>query len=202
MSLDQSANGRGSFRRLMASNAALGSLIAILSILTAFASYQSSLQGSKESDANVEGQAILADANAGYLAANQTIIYDYSMYDGFYIHDGEDEFRAAYYRASFSEELDAAMELDEENPFSDEYYESMFASADETYRQALQRFEDAQSAGKKSNDLQMVMLIMAVGLSLSAWASLLPDTSDMRVLFASFSVVALVVGLLAYVTAM
>ncbi len=120
------------------------------------------------------------------------------MYDGFFIHDGEDEFRADYYRANFSEPLNAAVELDEANPFSDAYYEEMFSFANETYGEATQRFEDAQVAGQTSNDLQLVMFIMAVGLSFAAWASLLADTSRMRVLFASLSVVALSVGLLSY----
>lgn len=36
---------------------------------------------------------------------------------------------------------------------------------------------------------------MAVGLSFSAWASLLPDRSQMRLLFVIFSIVALALGL-------
>ena len=172
----------------------LGALIALLSILTAFASYESSAAGGEENDSNVEGQAILADSNAEYLRANQLLIYDYSMFDGFFIHDGEDEFRAEYYRANFSAELDAAYEADPENPFTEEYYGEVFALADETYAASSQRFEDAQAAGKRSNDLQQAMLIMAVGLSFSAWASLLPGLSQMRLLFVVLALVALAVG--------
>ena len=187
----ESTNPRGRLKRRITSEITLGTLIAVLSTMTALASYQSSVQGSNENNANVEGQAILADSNAEYLRANQEILYDYSMYDGFFIHDGEDEFPSEYYRANFSGPLDRAMELDPDNPFSDAYYEEMLADANETYGQALQRFEDAQASGKKSNDLQLVMLIMAVGLSFAAWASLLSPVSVMRVLFASFSGVTL-----------
>ena len=192
---DSSESAQQKISRFLRSEVALGTLIGLLSILTAFASYQSSLAGGDESDANVEGQAILADSNAEYLRANQLLVYDYSMFDGFFIHDGEDEFRAEYYRGSFSEALNAAMEADPENPFSDAYYEEVFADADASYAAASQRFDDAQESGKKSNDLQQVMLIMAVGLSFSAWASLLPDRSQMRLLFVIFSMVALVLGL-------
>jgi len=172
----------------------LGALIALLSILTAFASYESSAAGGEENDANVEGQAILADSNAEYLRANQLLIYDYSMFDGFFIHEGEDEFRAEYYRANFSAELNAAYEADPENPFTDTYYGEVFALADETYAASSERFEDAQAAGKRSTDLQQAMLIMAVGLSFSAWASLLPSLSQMRLLFVVLALVALAVG--------
>lgn len=186
---------RGRAHNIVGSEVALGTLIALLSILTAFASYQSSLAGNEENDANVEGQAILADSNAEYLRANQLLVYDYTMFDGFFIADGEDEFRAEYYRANFSEALSSTYEADPENPFTDAYYEEVFADADSSYAAATERFEDAQIAGKKSNDLQQSMLIMAVGLSFSAWASLLPNKSQMRLLFAILATVALVVGL-------
>lgn len=190
----QSFSLREKARRALSSEIMLGALIALLSILTAFASYESSAAGGEENDSNVEGQAILADSNAEYLRANQLLIYDYSMFDGFFIHDGEDEFRAEYYRANFSAELDAAYEADPENPFTEEYYGEVFALADETYAASSQRFEDAQAAGKRSNDLQQAMLIMAVGLSFSAWASLLPGLSQMRLLFVVLALVALAVG--------
>lgn len=192
---EQTTSARERLARILRSDVALGALIALLSILTAFASYESSDAGGQENDANVEGQAILADSNAEYLRANQLLIYDYTMYDGFFIHEGEDEFRAEYYRLNFSEALNAAIEADPENPFSEAYYNEVFALADETYEQANLRFEDAQAAGKKSGDLQQAMLILAVGLSFSAWASLLPDRSQMRLLFAILSLVALVLGL-------
>jgi hypothetical protein len=42
------------------------------------------------------------------------------------------------------------------------------------------------------------MLFMALGLAFAAWASLLKEESNMRVLFAALSVVTMIVGLLAY----
>lgn len=183
------------FAQVLKSEVVLGSLIGILSILTAFASYQSSLAGGDETQANIDGLAVLADSNAEYLSANQLLIYDYSMYDGFFLHEGEDEFRAEFYRANFSEALDRAYEADPENPFTDIYYDEFFSDAETLYADGIQRFEDAQRAGEKSNAYQEAMLIMAVGLSFSAWASLLPDRSQMRLLFVILGIVALVVGL-------
>ena len=71
---DSSESAQQKISRFLRSEVALGTLIGLLSILTAFASYQSSLAGGDESDANVEGQAILADSNAEYLRANQLLV--------------------------------------------------------------------------------------------------------------------------------
>jgi hypothetical protein len=187
---------------LLTSEVVLGTLIAILSILTAVAGYQSSLAGAAEGDANIEGQRLLADSNAGYVLVNQEVIYDYNMFDGYYLFDGEDQFRSDYYREEFSDGLNAAMERDEEDPFDDTYYQEMFAEADDLYDEATAKFEDAQVASEKANKLQLVMLIMAVGLSFAAWASLLESTSRMRLLFAIAAIAALAVGLLNYIPAL
>jgi hypothetical protein len=199
MSAAESQDNRNPIVRFLTSEIVLGTLIAVLSILTAVASYQGSISDSAEGDHNVEAQKILADSNADYLRANQDIIYDYDMFDGFFLYEGEDDFRSEYYRESFSDELNTAMERDEDNPFDDAYYEDMFTFADETYDQAMGEFAAAQEAGDKADQLQMVMLIMAVGLSFAAWASLLGATSNMRLLFAIMSIVALVLGLITYI---
>ena len=83
----------------------LGALVALLSVLVALAAYQSGVSDSKEGDLNVEGQKQLTDSNGYYLEANQYIIYDYTMYDGWYVNEGKDDDAAEYYLANFSEAL-------------------------------------------------------------------------------------------------
>jgi hypothetical protein len=202
MSTVQSDDTRNPIVRFLTSEVALGTLIAILSILTAVASYQSGLAGAAEGDANIEGQRLLADSNAEYVLVNQEVVYDYNMFDGYYINDGEDQFRADYYRDEFSEALNAGMERDEEDPFDDAYYDEVFADADDLYDEATAKFEDAQVASEKANKLQLVMLIMAVGLSFAAWASLLDGASKMRLFFAIAALAALILGLLNYIPAL
>ena len=85
---------------MLGSDLVLGFLVAILSILTALAAYQGSISDSQESDLNVDGQKQLTEANSYYLEANQFVIYDYNMYDGWYV--TEDPDIADFFYANFS----------------------------------------------------------------------------------------------------
>jgi hypothetical protein len=175
----------------------LGAMVALLSVLVALAAYQGSLADSKEGDLNVEGQKQLTDSNSLYLEANQFVIYDYQMYDGWYINEGKDDEIAQYYVDSFSEQLTANIDRGTDL-FDEQYYTDMYAEAESTYDEAITNFEAAQEAGDRADTLQLVVLIFAVGLALSAYGSLLEKESGLRVLFSIGSVVALAVGLIIY----
>ncbi|HNT25892.1 MAG TPA: hypothetical protein PKM21_16100 [Anaerolineales bacterium] len=175
----------------------LGSLVALLSVLVALAAYQSGVSDSKEGDLNVEGQKQLTDSNGYYLEANQYIIYDYTMYDGWYVNEGKDDDAAEYYLANFSEALTANIDRGEDL-FDEQYYEEMYADANATYDEAVTNFDEAQKAGDRADKLQLVVLIFAVGLALAAYGSLLDAESRLRLLFSIGSVVALAFGLVIY----
>ena len=187
------------FIKFFSSEWVLGILVAMLSVLIAAAAYQSSLFDSKESDFNVEGQKQLTESNSLYLEANQFVIYDYQMYDGWYINDGTSAELAEYYMASFSENLTASMER-EEGPFDDQYYTEMYEDASATYDVAMTAFDDANTAGNKADSLQLVVLIYAVGLALAAYGSMLGEEANLRKFFGILSVVALVFGTIVYIT--
>jgi len=175
----------------------LGALVALLSVLVALAAYQSGVSDSKEGDLNVEGQKQLTDSNGYYLEANQYIIYDYTMYDGWYVNEGKDDDAAEYYLANFSEALTANIDRGEDL-FDEQYYEEMYADANATYDEAVTNFDEAQKAGDRADKLQLVVLIFAVGLALAAYGSLLDAESRLRLLFSIGSVVALAFGLVIY----
>lgn len=183
--------------KIISSELVLGALVALLSVLVALAAFQSGMYDSQEGDLNVEGQKQLTDSNALYLEANQFVIYDFTMYDGFYVNDGKDEDVATYYRDSFSESLVASMERPD-GPFDDPYYEEMHGDASATYDEAIVNFEKAQQAGDRADKLQLSVLIFAVGLALAAYASLLSMESPLRLSFGIGSIVAFIFGLFVY----
>lgn len=176
----------------------LGILVALLSVLIAAAAYQSSIFDSKEADFNVEGQKQLTESNSLYLEANQFVIYDYQMYDGWYINEGANDDLAQYYMDSFSENLTASMER-EEGPFDDVYYTEMYTDAETTYDVAMTAFDDANTAGNKADSLQLAVLIYAVGLALAAYGSMLAQEANLRKFFGILSVVALIFGSVVYI---
>ena len=196
----QNNSEKNSILKIIGSEWVLGLLVAILSVLIALAAYQSAIFDSKEADFNVEGQKLLTDSNSAYLEANQFVIYDFTMYDGWYINSDVNDELAQYYHDSFSESLTASMER-EEGPFDDQYYTEMYADAEAQYGEAITNFEDAQVAGDKADRLQLVVLILAVGLALAAYGSMISEESKLRTFFALFSIVSLVFGLAIYFTA-
>ncbi len=182
--------------KILASELVLGSLIAILSIFTALAGYQSSMADSEQAASNVQGQKMLTDANAEYLTANQLIVYDYMLYDGYFnAEPGSNQ--EAYYVESFSpllqEDIAAGVDL-----FSDAYYEKMYAEANEMFDQADALFAKAEEWNQHGDALQLVMLIMALGLAFAAWASLLREESRMRLVFSMAAIVMLLYGIILY----
>jgi hypothetical protein len=182
--------------RFLGNEIFLGSLIAILSILTGIASFQGSIADSKQNENEVKGMQNLNDGNAEYLSANQFIVYDYSMYDGWYTTDSED--KAAYYEASYSPQLQESIAANLEDPFSEAYYDAMYASANELWAESDANFEAAGQWDNRGDGLQLVVLVMALGLAFAAWASLAREESNMRLLFSALGFVMLVMGIIYY----
>jgi hypothetical protein len=174
----------------------LGTLIALLSVLTALASYQGAMADSKQNEFEISGMKNLNDGNAEYLRANQFIVYDYSMYDGWYTADTAD--KEDYYQASYSQQLQDSIAANAEDPFSDGYYDAMYTDSYDYWNQSDADFETAGQWDNRGDGLQRVMLIMALGLAFAAWASLLKEESNMRTVFALFAVISLVAGIITY----
>ena len=173
--------------KFLSSEILLGTMIAVLSALAAFSSYQGSMADGDQAQYTVEGQQMLTDANAEYLSANQMIVYDYSLFDGYYT--AETDEKTEYYRSSFSEELQTSMDANEEDPFSDAYYEAMYAEPNQMFEDADAKFSKAQEFNERGDALQMVMLISALALAFAAWASLLNSESPVRLVFAILAIV-------------
>lgn len=184
------------FLRFLGNEFVLGTLIALLSVFTAFASYQGSMADSKQNESEIQGMKDLNDGNAEYLSANQSIVYDYQMYDGWYTADTAD--KEEYYQASYSPALQDSIAADPENPFSEAYYDAMYASSYELWDSSDTSFETAGQWDNRGDGLQLVMLTLALGLAFAAWASLAKEESNMRLWFALLAVAMLVLGIVFY----
>lgn len=182
--------------RFLGNEVVLGTLIAVLSVFTAVASFQGSLADSKQNENEVKGMQSLNDGNAEYISANQFIVYDYTMYDGWYTADTAD--KEEYYQTSYSAELQESIAANPDDPFSEAYYDSMLASANELWTESDTAFETASQWDNRGDGLQLVVLLMALGLAFAAWASLLKEESNMRLLFSALAVIMLVFGVISY----
>ena len=176
----------------------LGTLIALLSVFTALASYQGAMSDSDQNKYEILGMQQLNDGNAEYLRANQDITQDYNYFDNWYLNVDERPDIGEYYQANFSEALQAAIARDPEGVWDDQYYDDMYADATELWDESDANFDLAAQYDEKGDNLQLVMMMMALGLAFAAWASLLGAESNMRLLFALFGLIMLAVGFLTY----
>lgn len=174
----------------------LGTLIAVLSVLIALSSYNSAIAGSEQTKHNMLSSQATTDASSEYLTANQMIVYDYTMYDGWYT--TADEEKAEYYEFNFSDELKAAIAADENDPFSAAYYDAMYAEPNKMFDEAYDLFILAEQFSSRGDAMQLVAMLAALGLAFAAWASLVAREGNMRLLFSVLSIIMLVVSVVRY----
>ena len=177
----------------------LGTMIALLSVLTAFSSYQGAMADSEQNKYEIKGMQALNDGNAEYLSANQNWIQDEGNYDNWYINYENNPEAAEYYEGNFSQSLfDAIARNGDEYPMDDQYTDELYADAILYWDDSDYNFDLGSQWDERGDQLQLVMLIMALGLALTAWASLLHAESKLRGFFALLGLIALIAGLTIY----
>lgn len=184
--------------RFLGNEILLGTLIALLTVFTAVSSYQGALADGQQNDFEILGMKNLNDGNAEYLRSNQDITQDYNYFDNWYLNVDERPEVAEYYQSSFSQALLDAMQRDPDAVWDDQYYEEVYADANAYFNDSDANFEKAGEWNGRGDRLQLVLMIMALGLAFAAWASLLKDESNMRLLFSAFAIITLVAGVIIY----
>ena len=186
-------------KKIFSSEIFLGTMIAILSVFTAYSSYLGAMSDSEQNKFEILGMQQLNDGNAEYLRANQDITQDYNYFDNWYLNVDERPDIAEYYQFNFSEALTSAFESEPDVVWTDEYYDSMYVDAITLWDESDTNFDTASQWDERGDQLQLVMLITALGLAFVAWASLLGAESNMRVLFAIFGTLALIAGIVIFI---
>ena len=186
-------------KKIFSSELFLGTMIAILSVFTAYSSYLGAMSDSEQNKFEILGMQQLNDGNAEYLRANQDITQDYNYFDNWYLNVDERPDIAEYYQFNFSEALTSAFESEPDVVWTDEYYDSMYADATALWDESDINFDTASQWDERGDQLQLVMLITALGLAFVAWASLLGAESNMRVLFAIFGSLSLIAGIIIFI---
>ncbi len=186
-----------SFFSFLGNEVVLGLLIALLSVLTAIASYQGALADGAQNDFEIQGMKSLNDGNVFYLEANQNWLQDDNNYDNWYVNQDTNPEIAAYYEGNFSDALVAALEQDQ---YPDLYEEELYADANALFDESDASFQTANDWNSRGDRLQLVLTIMAIGLAFAAWASLNKEESNLRAFFSLLSIVTLVIGLIVYLS--
>jgi hypothetical protein len=185
------------FLRVLRNEILLGTMIALLSVFTAIASWQGSVADGQQNELEILGMANLNDGNAEYLRANSDIAQDYNYFDNWYLNTDERPDIAEYYHDSFSQPLLDAIDRDN-GVWDDQYYAEVYSDANALFDESDANFETAGQWNERGDALQLVLMIMALGLAFAAWASLLKEESNMRIVFALFAVITFIWGLVQY----
>ena len=186
--------------RFLTGEAALGALVATLSILTALATFQSASANSEQTRHDIMGLKALNEGNAEYLRAVQVVLYDYQLIDSYYTADSQQD--ADYFAYSFSPTLKERIEKDPASPFSQESFDAIYAPATALLADANTNFELAGQWDARGERLQVVMLFMALGLAFAAWSSLTGKESAIRIVFCLLAIALLFLGLVSYLIAL
>ena len=177
----------------LSSNIVLGILVVVLSIVTATANYSVYRIGGVGNEHTANARQKLADANTTSIQALQFVIYDYQLYDGWYINYGTNIEASDYYRSQFSDALISSVESDS---FWDKvYYDQLYAPSDKLYAEAEAEFSAADLAYAKEAVLQLAMLLAVVGLAFAAYASMLKEENRLRPFFTILAIAMLAINI-------
>ena len=171
----------------------LSSLIVVLSLFTAYISYERSLASSAQLRQNTAALRELMLSTSSETMANANFQNDLSNYS-----DAElatDDIQKTKYEVRYSEELQNAIAKNVDDPFSDEYFQTIFAESEQRRTDAETLFEAADGYSKRGNALQQIILITTLGLGFVAWTSVIKNERNLiRIVFIAFACLTLVYG--------
>ena len=172
----------------------LSSLIVVLSLFTAYVSYERSLASSAQLRKNTAGLREMMLGTSAETMANANFQNDLSNYS-----DAElatDDIQKTKYEVRYSEELQNAITKNVDDPFSDEYFENVFAESEQHRAEAEILFDAADGYSKRGNALQQIILITTLGLGFVAWTSVIKNERHLiRIVFIAFAFLTLTYGI-------
>ena len=104
------------------------------------------------------------------------------------------KFRSTTTTDVLSEPATASIERSE-GPFDQAYYDEMYAEPKAILEEEEVAFDSAAHDSNRAVAYPLSVLIMAVGLSFAAWASLAGEENKIRIVFPVLSLIVLTIGL-------
>jgi hypothetical protein len=173
----------------------LGAMVAIFGLLTAYAAYQAGIYGGNSAEAYFVALGDLTDANAEYAYRDQTATQDANLVLEWDIQNeqGASEELLDIILSNMSPMGLAA--LDRSDDLDNQYYEELYGWANALVENSDAAFKAAQDWDSQGDAYELLVLILALGLGFSGWASLMSSQSWTRYVFAMLGVIALVVSI-------
>ena len=190
MSSDATTEGRQGLSFLRTNmEVIIAILLGVVSIATAYVSFQSSLYGGNQATSYSVGNNLSTEAESMYLEGNQQYVQDSQLwqtltslrldianpdpavseaaqlkYDTIYFQSVSEDFDGAIQRADATNEADPDFYVDPSD--DEEYQESLFSSYADTKDESEKTIKEGDQAGVYSDKLTLSTVIMAVSLFL------------------------------------
>ena len=177
----------------LTSEVSLSILIAILSIMTAFASYQSAAIDSTSGDNRATAMSILADSNYDSMWELSSLQDDLFFLNQAVLYADIDPEFADIAFENMTEGAQLAFGSEDEEALNTFFAES-FSGSNDKWDEAQARLASAAEDSNRATAYQLTVMIMAVGVSFAAWASLAEEKGLSRRVFTLLSILCLIIG--------
>lgn len=175
-------------------DAFLGSLIVLFTVATAFAAYKASTAEIRGNDLDINAQNALIHSMASYQESNLILMEDNGTYTAYRLLKESDPEAVEVLLETASPEMTAGLARPD-GPFDVEYEAALYREA----RDLLAEAEALQEEGNVADDLalhfQGAAFILAIGLAITAWASLFDSRPTLRLIFTLLALPCLIIGL-------
>lgn len=175
-------------------------MVAALSVLAAVSAFLGTRAQLSGDDADLESQNALVLASTSYLEANQIAVIDAAQYEAYQLSKDSDAEAAQTFLEAGSTELREGM-LRVGGPFDAQYLQVIYQSAEDYFAEAAELQEQGNRADDQALAYELALLVFALGLAMTGWASLADARPRIARTFIVFGFFALVAGLGTFVWA-
>ena len=180
-------------KRFISIDVVLAFIISILSILTAYASYQATWLDNVSNDNAILAQALLTDSNLDSIRRTFDSMRDIRLADNYETLLNSEPMRAIANFELMSEEALASWERSDS--FDEIYWDEIYGYSEDLFEEHITILEEAERDGNRAISYQRIVLTMAIALSFAAWASFSDEMSRIQLVFVAFATIGALIGL-------
>ena len=188
-------SGTSGWQARITSDYVLGTLIVIFTVSTAIAAYLGSITDIKGDDLDLKAQNNLILGTTTFLQVSVELSEDLLSYQSYQLLKDRDPAAAALIFENEPPEMQEVL-TSESNPFDDPYRDQTYQEAVTIFEGAKRYQEEANVADEQSERYERAAFILAIGLAITAWASLYDSYPKLRLVFTLLAIPCLAVGVL------
>lgn len=170
----------------------LSLMVVVYGLATAGAAYQVRVFTAKTTRANNVGLIELVRANDAFSQADQIANMDRELITGLWLSDARNESEEVVDILIGNISPEAFDSIERSGDLDDEYVSDIYAYAHEVYNNAFVAFQTSSELSAIKNEYDLIVLMLAIGVAFTAWASFIERSPTIRYVFAFSALLILV----------